>query len=365
MGAAARPLNRYPNGFENGQSPGMQHRATSQDPITSGQAKTGALWDAATPLQLPLQGERLDLATTLSCGQAFRWWPLDPEQARDAEPSPPVGQVWEGIAADRVWRLWLASDALVARVAPALEPASAIRWLIRYFALDQSIERIQTDLAARHPAVRAAVKRYPGLRILRQESHEAFLSFTIASATNVPRIQRCLETVARRHGRLIAQGADRAYYAFPTADAILAAPVDDLAGPCNLAYRAHHLRSAATALATNGPSWLSDLAAASYPEAHAALDALPAIGPKIADCICLFGLGFDQAVPIDTHVWAIAHELFGPQIPSRTLTPRTYRYLGDLLRDRFGPYAGWAQQYLFQVRRDQPTKERFRPRDAW
>ncbi|HEX2172529.1 MAG TPA: hypothetical protein VHL09_08800, partial [Dehalococcoidia bacterium] len=88
---------------------------------------------------------------------------------------------------------------------------------------------------------------------------------------------------------------------------------------------------------------------------------LPGIGPKIADCICLFGLGFDEAVPIDTHVWAITHELFGTQVPSRTLTPRTYRYLGDLWRDRFGPYAGWAQQYLFQMRRDQPVRARFRP----
>ena len=29
---------------------------------------------------------------------------------------------------------------------------------------------------------------------------------------------------------------------------------------------------------------------------------------------------------------------------------------------KFGPYAGWAQQYLFCARRAVPIKERFRPR---
>ena len=328
----------------------MHHPSTAQHPVATDPAAASTLWDAATACQVPLNGERLDLTTTLSCGQAFRWWPLD------------GGQVWEGIAAGRVWQLWLTGDRLAGRVVPPTDPLAASGWLTHYFALDQSLGRIQADLASRHPAIQAAIERYPGLRILRQDPQEAYLSFAIASATNVPRIRRCLEAVACRHGQPIAQGGTRAYHALPSADAVLAAPASDLAGPCNLAYRARHLQSAAAALVANGPSWLDDLAAGAYAETHAALDALPSIGPKIADCICLFGLGFDQAVPIDTHVWAIAHELFGPQIPSRTLTPRTYRYLGDLLRDRFGLYAGWAQQYLFQVRRDQPIRERFRPR---
>src|SRR5437763_6304623 len=40
-----------------------------------------------------------------------------------------------------------------------------------------------------------------------------------------------------------------------------------------------------------------------YEAARRELMALPAIGPKIADCVCLFGLGHDAAVPVDTHVW--------------------------------------------------------------
>ena len=92
-----------------------------------------------------------------------------------------------------------------------------------------------------------------------------------------------------------------------------------------------------------------------------ALDNLPFIGPKVSDCVCLFGLGFDEAAPVDVHVWAIAHELFGESITTRTLSPLTYEKIGRRFREVFGPYAGWAQQYLFCARRAIPIRDRFRP----
>ena len=38
-----------------------------------------------------------------------------------------------------------------------------------------------------------------------------------------------------------------------------------------------------------------------YREAHEALLALQGVGPKVADCVCLMGLGWGEAVPVDTH----------------------------------------------------------------
>ena len=52
-------------------------------------------------------------------------------------------------------------------------------------------------------------------------------------------------------------------------------------------------------------------------------------------------------MPIDTHVRRIAVRLFRPDLSAATLTPGVYNALGDLFRERFGEYAGWAQQYLF------------------
>jgi N-glycosylase/DNA lyase len=121
------------------------------------------------------------------------------------------------------------------------------------------------------------------------------------------------------------------------------------------------MKAIARILADRGPQWIASLRDLPYRAARDELDALPGYGPKVADCVSLFALGFDEAVPVDVHVWAIAHELFGEAIRTRTLTPKTYDAIGDRFRSIFGPWAGWAQQYLFCARRATPIHLRFRP----
>ena len=38
-----------------------------------------------------------------------------------------------------------------------------------------------------------------------------------------------------------------------------------------------------------------------YRRAHKELLSLQGVGPKVADCVCLMGLGWGEAVPVDTH----------------------------------------------------------------
>lgn len=85
-----------------------------------------------------------------------------------------------------------------------------------------------------------------------------------------------------------------------------------------------------------------------YREAHAALLALQGVGPKVADCVCLMGLAWDEAVPVDTHVWQIAQRdyRFGKG-KFRSLTPATYEAIGELFRGLWGKEAGWAHSVLF------------------
>lgn len=87
---------------------------------------------------------------------------------------------------------------------------------------------------------------------------------------------------------------------------------------------------------------------ATYKEAHEQLLALKGVGPKVADCVCLMGLGWGESVPVDTHVWQIAQRdyKFGKS-KSKTFNKAMYDAVGDHFRTLWGIYAGWAHSVLF------------------
>ena len=60
-------------------------------------------------------------------------------------------------------------------------------------------------------------------------------------------------------------------------------------------YRAKYLLEAGKFFAAYDPQQLRNLP---YEEAHCVLRACPGIGPKVADCICLFGLHHVDAFPV-------------------------------------------------------------------
>lgn len=85
-----------------------------------------------------------------------------------------------------------------------------------------------------------------------------------------------------------------------------------------------------------------------YKYAHQELLQLSGVGPKVADCICLMGLGWAEAVPVDTHVWQIAQRdyKFGKG-KAKTFSTNLYHPVGDFFRDLWGKEAGWAHSVLF------------------
>ncbi len=85
-----------------------------------------------------------------------------------------------------------------------------------------------------------------------------------------------------------------------------------------------------------------------YRTAHEALLKLQGVGPKVADCVCLMGLGWGEAVPVDTHVWQIAQRdyKFGKG-KHGSLTKATYDAVANHFRQLWGKEAGWAHSVLF------------------
>ncbi|MCX7887202.1 MAG: hypothetical protein N3B01_08150 [Verrucomicrobiae bacterium] len=251
-----------------------------------------------------------NLAITLECGQTFRW-----HRTADG---------WfEGVVQGRLRRVRQSGGRLEGDVDP------------HYFALDVSLR----DIAATFPPVpmlRTALRRYWGLRVLRQQPWETLASFILSSAKQIPQIQQVVELLARRFGEPI--GA--VHFAFPTPQAIARASRADLHA-CKVGFRAPYLQEAARRVA-DGRLDLSRLALMEYQRAKEELLKLPGVGEKIADCVLLFSCGHNQAFPVD--VWM-------------------KRVLKRLKRKVcFGPYAGWAQQYLYHAERQRRQALHRRPK---
>jgi N-glycosylase/DNA lyase len=128
-------------------------------------------------------------------------------------------------------------------------------------------------------------------------------------------------------------------FAFPRPEVLAALPESELRA-CKMGFRARYLLHAAQQVAS-GQLDLAGLFALPMDEARAALMRVDGVGPKIADCVLLFALGFDRAFPVD--VW-IARVLREQYFPRRRPSPQR---LAKFIANHFGPHAGYAQQYLF------------------
>jgi N-glycosylase/DNA lyase len=130
---------------------------------------------------------------------------------------------------------------------------------------------------------------------------------------------------------------------FPTPQKIAAATEAELRA-CKMGFRAPSLLDAARQIA-DGKFDLEKIRALDYTEARAELMTLRGVGGKIADCVLLFGYGFDSAFPVDVWIERALQELY---FPRRRASEKRLRAFAAT---HFGPHAGYAQQYLFHYMR--------------
>lgn len=274
-----------------------------------------------------LRREDLDLAATLASGQVFRW----DRNADDA---------WTGMIGRRRARLAQAADGAIFWEADGPNGESALRDFLRLD--DADLPSLAEDWCRADSRFAEAWARQPGVRVLRQEPTECFLSFLCASVAPIKRISSMLRGVARAYGEPVGEG----WTIFPAPARL--AEVDEAAlRGLGLGFRARRVAEAARALRDLFPEGLLALRNASHAEARRELLQFFGVGEKIADCACLFSLDKDGAIPVDTHIWRMARAHYAPELAGRSLTPAAYARVGEAFRDRFGPFAGWAQQTLF------------------
>ncbi|KAF5677976.1 n-glycosylase DNA lyase [Fusarium heterosporum] len=307
--------------------------------------------------KLPVTLGELCINTTLRCGQSFRWQKINHE--------------WTCTLHGRLLHLKQDATHLHYRVTfpapkPKTLPPNDTEALLRhYFNLDTSLEPLYQQWADADANFRKKAPQFQGVRILSQDAWETLIGFICSSNNNIARISQMVHKLCRHYGPFIAYIGDEAFHDFPTPQDLTGDDVETNLRALGFGYRAKYIADTARIVAKEkSDNWLESLRNpevpgfntahvpkeqhATYKEAHEQLLSLKGVGPKVADCVCLMGLGWGEAVPVDTHVWQIAQRdyKFGKS-KIKTLNKATYDAVGDHFRDLWGSYAGWAHSVLF------------------
>ena len=216
---------------------------------------------------------------------------------------------------------------------------------------DEIIKSISKD-----KIVKNAVKKYPGLRIIKQDPFQCLISFIVSSNSNIQKIKTNLENISQKFGEKV-EYKNQEFFLFPDAKTLSKTPISEIKN-CGVGYRAKFIKEASKIFASEKIAF-EDLKASNYFDAKNKIRIIPGIGNKVADCILLFSLDKLESFPLDRWMIRILEKYYSKkfQIDTKTITEKQYEILHEKIVDYFGPYAGYAQQFLFKMERENYQKK--------
>jgi N-glycosylase/DNA lyase len=284
-----------------------------------------------------------DLQSTLESGQSYLWWRAD---GRDYEDVPYGGDGWyltttRATGEPAVIRVRQQDGRLEWESTVDAEPV-----LRRRLRLADDLRAIQ-EATPNDPLLTAAYDAYPGMWLVRDPPFGALVSFICSAQMRVSRIHGMQQALREAFGTPVKFDGET-YHAYPTPEQLAAASVDRLRG-LKLGYRAPYVQRTAGMVA-DGETHPADAGDMEYETAREYLTRFVGVGQKVADCVCLFSLGFLEAVPLDTWI----RKTIAEHYPS--CDRASYGETSRAIREQFGgDYAGYAQTYVFHFLRNGGT----------
>ncbi|WP_435347263.1 DNA-3-methyladenine glycosylase family protein [Haloarchaeobius sp. HRN-SO-5] len=214
--------------------------------------------------------------------------------------------------------------------------------VVHLLRLDDDLDAIVAD-APDETLVAEAYDAYRGLRLVDDPPFGCTISFICSAQMRVERIHEMVSTLARTYGDEVSFDGDT-YHAFPRPEQLAATTEADLRD-LGLGYRAPYVQRTAEMVAA-GEAHPADAAGREYEAAREYLTRFVGVGDKVADCILLFSLGYDEAIPLDTWMRTVVSDYY-PDCDRGN-----YVETSRALRERFGGrYAGYVQTYVFHLLR--------------
>lgn len=246
----------------------------------------------------------LDLDETLDCGQAFRWKKIPSDHQCTYEGSflndhLMISQIQKG---KFIFHNTSENDFLN-------------KWF-DYFDLGTDYSELKRRFSE-DKTLSEACKFAGGIRLLRQNSWECLISFIISQNNNIPRIKGIIERLCEHNDGV-----------FPAPEK-LAAETPDSLSYLRSGFRAKYICDASQRTA-NGATDLAVIAGTPIDLARKELMQVKGVGPKVAECVLLYGMHRTEAFPVDVWIKRVLAEYYPAGFPEYLRTD-----------------AGIAQQYLF------------------
>ena len=267
--------------------------------------------------------DRFNLFDTIECGQTFTW-------IRE-------GKGYVNADLGQVIYVEQRGDTLF------YESSSHPVDLIRLFRLNDPLDEIQAEIT-RAGFMQESIDFAPNLRIVTDPLVPCLISFISSIQKNIPAIHTLMNRIRKKWGTSY-DFRGKTYYGFPSIEDLSSANISDFE-ELNAGYRSKFFVQTIESM-NKGDVTEEQLRTMTYSEAHETLKTLHGVGDKVADCVCLFSLGFLEAFPID--VWI--EKVIQNHYPIFEKEGKSYKKRSDTARKYFGQYAGYAQEYLFYFSR--------------
>lgn len=256
-----------------------------------------------------LRQNDMSLDETLDCGQAFRW--------RISEEYPQYFRTYTGFFGKRsltVSEIERNGGVFVFHNTSEEDMENIWRG---YFDLDTDYGELKRRFSE-DGTLSAACQSAPGIRILRQNVYECLISFIISQNNNIPRIKGILDRLCEHYG------------GFPDFGELDGITADEL-GYLRAGFRAKYLEDCVRKV-NSGAVEPDSLRTASTDETRKTLMTIKGVGPKVADCVMLFGMYKTDAYPKDVWIKRVNERFYPNGLP-----------------ECMKGVEGIAQQYLFHA----------------
>lgn len=233
--------------------------------------------------------------------------------------------------------------------------------VMEIFGLNDDLNDLNNFLRG-DPQLEPTIDFCKGLRLFKAHNPFECIISSISSANcSIIRWNRSVNDIKNKWGKEY-KFKSGTFYTFPTPEVLRNVPEHDLEEmqrfednlpnefifdknlkSCGVGYRAKFIIKASNMI--ENKLILTNIFKKNYEDAFNSLLELPGVGPKVADCILLYGFGYKQAFPVDVWIGRIVSELY---FNGKEIKPPKARIFG---MEQFGEYAGYVQLYMFHYAR--------------